>query len=337
VHTSMRSHAPPSSPPPRSTGGKIPAPVRAPKATPYHAARHLTATQLIAARERCPVCGSGIPRHQAGVIQREPDVYLLHCPDCRACSASHMPSPAVLDEYYRNYFGAAGPKTTMPRVPQFVRNLLRSVASDALPTHVRLLDFGGGDGTLGLAIARKLLAARPEQTVEFSLVDYQTPVAGHADARLGIAHHRSLDEVDTRFDLVLASAVLEHIPDLRRVLPALLRLLAPGGWFYARTPWIAPFKRWFPGLDITYPGHVHDLGAAFWNRVPQTYRLPLQVVASRPSLVETSWRQAPVRTLAAWGLKLPAWVELALVPSPHTPLWRFVGGWEVILRRPPDA
>lgn len=305
----------------------------APKATLYHVAWHLSPTQLVAADARCPICDSPIPRQPVGTIQRDPDVRLLQCSHCHACSASHMPTPEVLDEYYRAYFPEDGPKTTMPRVAAFVRGLLRDVPSDELPPHVRILDFGGGDGTLGLALAHTLLAERNDRTVAFTLVDYQQPVADPFDARLDVTHRRTLDELDGKFDLVLASAVLEHIPELRSVLMRLLSVLAPGGSFYARTPWMAPLKRLLPSLDLTYPGHVHDLGAAFWNRVPETFSQPLQLVASRPALIETCWRQQLARTAVAWLMKLPARIEVALTTEPRVPLWRLVGGWEVVLRR----
>jgi SAM-dependent methyltransferase len=303
------------------------------KATRYHAAWQLRASQLVDAQARCPVCGSTAPRSRIAEIQRSPDVCLLQCGACGGCSASHLPLPEVLDAYYRRYFRDDAPKTTMPRVAAFVRNLLRSIGRDALPSHVRILDFGGGDGTLGLAVAGAILRRHPERTVAFTLVDYQLPAATGGEPRLAVTHRRTLAETEGGFDLVLASAVLEHIPELHGVMSRLFAALAPGGWFYARTPWMAPLKRLMPNLDLTFPGHVHDLGAPFWNRVALTFGQPLQTVVSRPSLVETCWRRAPARTFAAWLLKLPARVQLALCSSARTPWWRLVGGWEVVLRR----
>jgi hypothetical protein len=303
------------------------------KATLYHPGMHLDAAQLAAAGERCPICGVQSARAAAGLIQQEPRVDLLSCPNCLGCSASRMPMPQVLDDYYGGYYHGDAPRITLAQVNRFVNNLLRVVSFEHETVPLRLLDFGGGDGTLGLAVARKLLAQAPERRVQLTLVDYQTPRATGTDERLAVSHERHLAQVRGPFDLVLASAVLEHIPELHDVLSQLFQMLAPLGWFYARTPYFAPLKRLLPKLDITYPGHVHDLGAPFWNRVPVTFEQPLRLMVSRPSLIETDWLRQPVRTLTAWVMKLPARLELAALPSPRTPRWRLVGGWEVILQR----
>jgi SAM-dependent methyltransferase len=303
------------------------------KGTPYHPSMHLAAEQIISAEDRCPVCGVQSNRTRAGVLQRDPAIYLLECPHCRACSASHMPAPEFLSAYYSRYFKANGPKITMPQVNRFAERLLRAAHPRAVPRPFRMLDFGGGDGTLGLAVAKKILARDTANSVEFTLVDYQKPDPAQTHERLAVAHRETVDAVNGPFDLVIASAVLEHIPGLKGVLEKLFASLAPGGWFYARTPYLVPLKRLLPALDITYPGHVHDLGAPFWNRVPTTYRQPLQILVSRPSLIETDPLRQPIRSAAAWLMKLPARVELTFSRSRRTPLWRLVGGWEVVLRR----
>jgi hypothetical protein len=302
------------------------------KATLYHPGVHLDAAQLVRAAERCPICGAQTARSRAGIIQQEPRVYLLSCPHCLGSSASHMPLPEVLDDYYGSYYHGDGPRITLAQVNRFVNNLLRVVSFERETCPLRLLDFGGGDGTLGLAVARKLLAQAPERRVQLTLVDYQTPGGSGADERLAVSHERHLAQARGPFDLVLASAVLEHIPELHEVLRQLFGMLAPLGWFYARTPYVAPLKRLVPQFDITYPGHVHDLGAPFWNRVPGTFEQPLRLMVSRPSLIETHWLRQPVRTISAWLMKLPARLELAALPSRRTPWWRLVGGWEVILQ-----
>jgi SAM-dependent methyltransferase len=218
----------------------------------------------------------------------------------------------------------------MGQVEGFLGNLQRVISIHPRGEPFRVLDFGGGDGTLGLALARRLA---PSQAVDFTLVDYQRPDVSEQRERFTVSHERELEKVEGPFDLVLASAVLEHIPQLQPILKSLFEILAPGGWFYARTPWIAPLKCLFPDFDMTYPGHVHDLGAPFWNRVPVTFAQPLRIVVSRPSLVETNWLHQPGRTAAAWLMKLPARLELAVSPSPRCPWWRLVGGWEVVLQR----
>ena len=81
-------------------------------------------------------------------------------------------------------------------------------------------------------------------------------------------------------------------------------------------------------FDFTYPGHVHDLGAAFWNNVLKI--LPVEqkeyaVAISGPSPVETTINAHPLRTVLAYAAKLPAYVLREGYP--------FAGGWEVFIQR----
>jgi hypothetical protein len=109
--------------------------------------------------------------------------------------------------------------------------------------------------------------------------------------------------------------------------------MRPAGYFYARTPYVVPFARLIRTLDFTYPGHVHDLGSAFWNRVSKTFSLNARCVITGPSLVETTLASHPGRTVMAAVLKAPARFEELL--SKRTRMdrwWNFVGGWEIMLQ-----
>jgi hypothetical protein len=71
------------------------------------------------------------------------------------------------------------------------------------------------------------------------------------------------------------------------------------------------------------------MGQEFWERLPDTLRGEvgkLDVVSSRPSIVETCFRQDAVRTVAAYLLKAP-WYVLGR-------RYKLVGGWEVVFHRP---
>jgi hypothetical protein len=112
----------------------------------------------------------------------------------------------------------------------------------------------------------------------------------------------------------------------------LLSGLRPGGIFYARTPSLAPILRIFQFLrlpyDFTFPAHVHDLGQKFWESILDCLpldRCAFQVLLSRPSIVETSFRSNPLRTAISYLLKSP-WYIL----HRH---YRLIGGWEVVIHR----
>jgi hypothetical protein len=76
-----------------------------------------------------------------------------------------------------------------------------------------------------------------------------------------------------------------------------------------------------------FPAHIHDLGQDFWRSCFSTIISANKcvVLESKPSIVETSFSNHFLKSLAAHALKLPwhlfgKWYSL-------------VGGWEVFVRK----
>lgn len=296
-----------------------------------HRTLRLAAADLDPPSTRCPVCRAEGARPEVAVVQRDPDVAFRACSACGACSLSAMPSAAFLERFYRDAYAVAHTGTTARNARRFAAHIVGGLSHFARPGGcLSVLDFGGSDGTIAAAVARSLVASGRASSARVLVVDYVEP-APSADRRVEVRGARSLAEADGRFDLVLASAVLEHIPAVHEVLRGLLDRVGPGGWMYARTPYAVPLKRLLPRYDVNFPAHVHDLGPAFWSRVLTTFGVDGEVALSRPSLVETELADAPARTLAAHLLKLPARLERRLGRA--VPRWGLVGGWEVFLRR----
>ena len=309
-------------------------------ATCNHRSKHLEENAMYDARVRCPICLYTGKRAQGIRLQSNPVIHLLHCPACGGRSAAWMPRPEVLQDYYSGYFDSSETPgendavcVTFQGIERFAQHLIRAMPVAAGTSPVRILDYGGGDGSLALEIA-KFLGERP---VLITLVDYQKPRTMLVPDYVQVAHFTHLSEVqekypEQRFDIVLASAVTEHIPELNGVLNLLFGMIDPGGYFYARTPYMSNLIAFMPFIDFVYPAHVHDLGASFWNRITKTFHLNADIVISRPSIVETEWRKAFIRTLVAYILKLPAHIEGKIAPSRIDRWWNLVGGWEVVLR-----
>jgi SAM-dependent methyltransferase len=245
-----------------------------------------------------------------------------------------MPRPDVLHDYYGVYYRGKEHAVTFADPPRFARHILSSVGPAAFTgSCFSILDFGGGDGTLARALAERLLDSRSQRQVEILLMDFPAPVA-MSDRRIHLRHRSPFDPIEGRFDLVIASGVLEHVPDVHSLLNSLYDSVAPGGHLYARTPYGIPFTRVVRNLDLTYPAHVHDMGSPFWNRVNETFGWNARLIASRPSIVESSLRREPFRTAIAAALKLPAHVENWLSSTQRKKrIWHFAGGWEVVLKR----
>ncbi|MHB9107708.1 MAG: methyltransferase domain-containing protein [Armatimonadota bacterium] len=300
------------------------------KASIFHTSRHVASGEVIDATARCPICLDAGPREAVAPLQADPAITLLRCGHCRGLSASHMPAAETLDKYYAGYYHEGDEQHTFHRMEGFVMHIARRLELPKTDV-LRILDFGGGDGALGRGIAERLLAKGVAERAVISVVDYhQAGVA--AGGGITVEYHRELAEVREPQSLVLASAVLEHIPDMHGALSALFALVAPGGWFYARTPYMTPFRRVLQGFDLTYPAHVHDLGPSFWNRIADTFNLNMHVVVSAPSPVETAFAKAPVRTAVSHLCKAVAHLEHALAPQKRDYCWEWVGGWEVLLR-----
>ena len=294
------------------------------KVAAFHEGRVLVSAELEPVGLTCPMCGAdaGVP---VTVIQLEPEVRLRRCDRCRAVSSSRLPTAAALEDYYATYYEgdrAAAVTTDDPT------RLARRVARYVGPRRpVSVLDLGGGDGSIAVAVLTQL-----HSPGSVTVVDYDHRRRAATPAGVTLSHVDSLDALDDRrFELVMASAVLEHLPRPAPALRQLLDRVADGGVFYARTPYVVPLITaaqhvgW--KIDFTFPAHLYDLGSDFWRRVGTW--LPdmrgFDVLASRPSPVETSFGAHPARTLAAAALKAPWWLLRER--------WPYVGGWEFAARR----
>ena len=141
-----------------------------------------------------------------------------------------------------------------------------------------------------------------------------------------------LKDLSKKYNIVLASGVLEHIPQMNKVVKSLFSCIEKNGFFYARTPFMSPFKKVFRNIDLPYPAHVHDLGASFWNRFIDTFQLKAKLLVSRPSIVETEFSKAFFITLISYLSKFPAKLETKLLRNKKDMLWNYYGGWEVVVK-----
>jgi 2-polyprenyl-3-methyl-5-hydroxy-6-metoxy-1,4-benzoquinol methylase len=309
------------------------------RATAYHSGAHLEERDLRSPESQCPLCAFGGQRSTVLQLQTGPDVSLLECPNCGGCSASRLPTEEALRTYYSKYYDQSiykdAEKVTFYAPQHFAKHLLSKAKSFLTRVDLRILDFGGGDGNLSISIARLLLESGASH-VEVVLVDYNAALAHSDSPAISLKCHENLASAHAEdCDLVVASAVLEHIPYPQDDFVRLLSALRPGGLFYARTPCVASLLRILQRIglkiDFTFPAHVHDMGEAYWSNILKLLPPAFQSYSlfwSHPSIVETKLRRNPLRTVAAHLMKAP-W----LIFRSH---YQLVGGWEVLIRRPPE-
>lgn len=284
-------------------------------------------------QQSCTICAS--PQlSQELKINEQPPVWMVRCRNCGIVTADRVPTKAFLDHYYSDYYTGPVPagenRITVGALQKLARHIHEQIDVAALGPVVRILDFGGGDGSVACELAQMLLG-RDVQNAEIRVIDISDTEIATGDPRIALSIRPTIEAGDAgRYDVVIASASLEHIRDPGQVIRQLLQALADSGVFYARTPFhiaMAKLLRRF-GLrfDMGYPAHLHDMGAPFWNRVLDRLTLAdrYELVRSTPSVVSSTFSSNFPRTLAACLLKAPWYV---LRNS-----YALVGGWEVTIR-----
>lgn len=256
---------------------------------------------------------------------------LLQCRRCHVATASQFPTDAVLRDYYAHYPAHSDPAFLVGWPERLSRHLAGTINGLVRTPRVRLLDFGGTDGRFATALAARMLGVVTDG-VAVDVIDAAPRLIQSTHPDISLRSAESLAGLTPEsYDVVIASAVLEHIPAADEVMRQLLAMLRSGGVFYARTPCALPVirlaARFGVRLDFTYPGHVHDMGQRFWESyfLEPSLRDRYRIVASRPSIVETAIRNHPVRSLAAIALKAPWYV--------FGKRYELVGGWEVFVQR----
>lgn len=306
------------------------------KAAVFHQTRQMSEQQLLPPGTSCPFCSS-TNRKKVAVLQEAPDVHLLLCTNCHAASASRMPTSQALDDYYQSYYSDDVAEKVTFDTPDKIASHIFSFARKMIGPRisagqgVNILDFGGGDACISRAVAEKMLAAGATDS-DIALVEYNAKPKQSANSKITIHPANTIGELkEGPFPLVIASAVIEHIPEPAETIKALLANMEIGGIMYVRTPCMLPFlkiaEQFGKRFDFTYPAHLHDLGSRFWSNITKTMELSgeYEIVCSQPSIVETSFKQHFLRTLLAYTLKAPGFV--------FKEGYDLVGGWEVVIKR----
>jgi SAM-dependent methyltransferase len=240
-----------------------------------------------------------------------------------------MPREEVLKEYYSRYYPAFDGTATFDGSDRFSRHLFHVLGVTPTPK-MRILDFGGGvDATIARSLAHQLVQ-RGTRSVEIALVDFNASCPRDWGGGIAVDCYQRLPESAGEFDVVIASAIVEHIPYPREIILGLLNSLRPGGRAYFRTPAMSSIikfaARFGLAIDFTYPAHLHDMGQPFWENLLATLDVGgFRLVRSWPSIVETEFMVHPSRTVLAHLMKLP-WRVLRKRYS-------MVGGWEAVFAR----
>lgn len=197
----------------------------------------------------CPACHSNISRH----LGRKEVFEILSCQRCRTIYTSSTAGGSAAHDY-DGYYASENLS-----IPDFINSRLDEIIAGFSGYRVNnsMLEIGFGAGTLLVAAA---CAGWHVAGVEVS-----ESAAKHGEA-LGFKTFRGeLSEARYEagsFDLVVATELLEHVPDPGAMIREIARILRPGGLFWGTTPNSRGLSPRLLGLEwsvISPPEHLHLL------------------------------------------------------------------------------
>ena len=297
----------------------------------YNKTVHLEEGELENCFDSCPFCGSEKSR-RIGTIQKSPLISALVCKNCHLGYADRQPTQKVLNEYYANYYGISNRNTTIKK-DLLIKHLSVHTIIGEEHEEFDILDFGGGDGSISYGLAQHILRTNKIKKINIYVIDPNFIKLENVNFNITIHNLSSIESIpaNKKVDFVIASAILEHVKNPRETITQLFDVMKPSARFYARTPYIFPFKHLFNaiGINLTmdFPGHLFDMGNKFWDSILNTMNQEddFQILISRTSLVETSIKESFFGWLISHTFKLPS-----KILKKH---YHFVGGWELFIKK----
>jgi len=293
----------------------------------FQRSKHLNDEELMIKVQSCPYCREKSSKIEFS-LQIDPEILLMTCTHCGLSYASRMPRLETLKEYYSNYYDSKVKMTTDH--PNKIARYILSFIPDGANKVTSILDVGGGDGSIAIEIANQI---NPFDSISITIVDPNYNSNKNLNTNFNIFSFNDINELqgNDSYDLIIASAILEHIPDLSGTIDRIFSLLNSNGVLYIRTPYVVPLITLLHKLnifiDFTYPGDLYDMGPVFWDTLIEDKKAEysLSILASKPSSVETSFLNHPLRTFMAFICKSPWYLFSKNYP--------YVGGWEILIRK----
>lgn len=183
-------------------------------------------------------------------------------------------------------------------------------------TCCRVLDIGTGAGAIAHA-----LSEHAEQVDSVDIVDDRIIKDGYTQK---LVPDETLPYPDGTFDVVVSNHVLEHVPDQRKHLAEIARVLKHDGIAYLGSPnkwWLTdphyklPFISWLPRRIASW--YLKVTKKRKWDIYSVSLRTLNKLAAEQHlQVVDESWNV--LRDPAAYNMKVPGPVAktLRLVPAP---------------------
>lgn len=258
----------------------------------------------------CNLCGSSrrLPvtsGREHEYLNTTDDLFnVVRCADCGLVYLDPRPDVSELPTIYPpNYYSYnqdklrrnANPDSLLLRIRYkgFRAKIEKSLSLLSLKSNeiVRVLDIGCGDGHL-LNLYREARGTNVETTgVDFSLSAVILAAAQGHNTYSG--RFEDVDLSDDYFDLVVASHVIEHVPDPSGFVEKVFRVLKPGGIFWFETPNIGSIDaRWFEKEHwgaYHFPRHWYFFSTETIGRLAEKTSFKVEMIDYVPNAIFWFW------------------------------------------------
>jgi SAM-dependent methyltransferase len=274
--------------------------------------------------KKCPNCGNN-NQNNTLILQTKPLVNMIKCSICKLAYANQMPNETFL----KNLYDPKIYKSFLTNNSDNTKKLAEKIYNKTKfkNKNVKILDYGGGNGELSKQIIE--LLNKNNINAESLVVDIHNSTNGE---KIYFKSVENFKDDQNAYDLILASAVLEHLPNFRDVLENLLSKLENDGYFYCRTPWEFELSKLMKFYKIKWPRHLYDIGGDFWINFFRNKK-DFNIVMSETSVTEISKKNI-FKYLIAQFLKNISKFEFYIKKNKISlPRWPFVGGWDLIVKK----
>ena len=196
----------------------------------------------------------------------------------------------------------------------------------------RALDAGCGDGRFTAWLSRRFPGAHVVGIdSDAELIARARAAAPQLDLRVGEVGSSGLDE--ERFDLIVCTDVMEHIPDDRAAFEWLAARLAPGGTLVMHVP--SDRQRHFPSISESLRREIERGEGPHLREGYSAAELAQLASAAglRVRTVAATFASAPVR----WAVDTETWIQMRGLRPLKLPLLPALLGAAALERRPDPA
>ena len=200
--------------------------------------------------------------------------YYTHTAEPKGGAGKRLYTEAI-DGYLARRYGYSSPKTLVSKLGKWLIAAIPTLRDDAaarifwlesLPKG-RLLEVGFGNGA---TLARLKSVGWSVTGVEFDPVSVELAKSRNLDVRLGSLAECNFN--DRSFDAVVASHLIEHLPNPRFYLVECARILKPGGKLVLTTPNVTSFGHRLFGSNwrgLEPPRHLQIFGPKSLKKIAQ--------------------------------------------------------------------